>query len=393
MGEQPAMEDNDISPVVCPTKDCPFLRTHRNSFPSSPQPRSRTLHKSNATPPTPTHTPTSTQNHTTTHSSTPTVPKPLDPVLGSELHCTDHSPSDTPPTSVHYLRPGDIKVVAAIGDSLTAGNGVGANPNNILDVLKQYRGLSWSIGGDQTLNTVTTLPNLLRRFNAALTGFSVGIGNTAANAFLNQAQPGATTVDLPGQVHTLVKLMKQDQRVDFQRDWKLVTVFIGGNDLCDYCTDSIYFSPRNFMIRIQQALDILHKEVPRVFVNLVEPMHITPLRRLHQDRSLGCPTLIVNILCRCVVKPKEGSRELQTLNDLNRAYQRAVLELVDSGRYDTRDDFTVVVQPFFREVVLPLLQDGRPDRTFFTPDCFHLSQKAQSHMARSLWNNMVIMMH
>lgn len=34
-------------------------------------------------------------------------------------------------------------------------------------------------------------------------------------------------------------------------------------------------------------------------------------------------------------------------------------------------------------------QDGRPDRSFFSADCFHLSQKSQTLMARSLWNNMV----
>lgn len=35
------------------------------------------------------------------------------------------------------------------------------------------------------------------------------------------------------------------------------------------------------------------------------------------------------------------------------------------------------------------VQDGRPDRSFFSADCFHLSQRAQTLMARSLWNNMV----
>lgn len=29
------------------------------------------------------------------------------------------------------------------------------------------------------------------------------------------------------------------QRINFHEDWKVITVLIGGNDLCDYCTDSV----------------------------------------------------------------------------------------------------------------------------------------------------------
>lgn len=36
--------------------------------------------------------------------------------------------------------------------------------------------------------------------------------------------------------------------------------------------------------------------------------------------------------------------------------QRGMRELVESGRYDTHDDFTVVLQPFFRNVFLPVLE-------------------------------------
>ncbi|XP_041703044.1 phospholipase B1, membrane-associated-like [Coregonus clupeaformis] len=223
-----------------------------------------------------------------------------------------------------------------------------------------------------------------------MTGFSVGQGNeNSPQAFLNQAVPGATSADMTTQVHILVDKMKNDSSIDFLNDWKLITMFIGGNDLCDHCGDTVFFSANNVVARIRQALDILHKEVPRVLVNLVELMYIIPLRSLHQDKSLGCPSWFVNILCRCVMKPTEGSIELQKLTDLNRAYQRGMRELVDSGRYDTHPNFTVVLQPFFRELVLPLLSDGRPDRSYFSPDCFHLSQKAHSLMARALWNNML----
>lgn len=29
------------------------------------------------------------------------------------------------------------------------------------------------------------------------------------------------------------------QRIDFKNDWKVITVFIGGNDLCDFCYNSV----------------------------------------------------------------------------------------------------------------------------------------------------------
>ena len=44
---------------------------------------------------------------------------------------------------------------------------------------------------------------------------------------------------------------------------------------------------------------------------------------------------------------------------------------------------------FLYSSCLSLPKDGSPDRSYFSADCFHLSQKAQTSMARSLWNNMV----
>ncbi|XP_012993938.2 phospholipase B1, membrane-associated isoform X2 [Esox lucius] len=353
--------DNDmIISVPCPSEDLPFLRTERNA------PSDHFI-----------------------------LPSPLrDPIMGTHLPCTDRGPSNSPPTSVHALRPGDIKVVAAVGDSLTAGNGVGSGSSvtNLLDVLTQYRGLSWSIGGDGNLSTVTTLPNILREFNPSLTGYSVGIGKEdTPQAFLNQAVAGQKANNLPDQVRALVARMTNDTRVNFKEDWKVITLFIGGNDLCDFCYNSLFFSPNNFVRHIRDSLDYLHTQVPRALVNLVQPLYIPVLRQAHinANANLKCPTWLTRILCPCVISPKEGSKSLQNLVDLNRDYQRELRHLVESGRYDTHDNFTVVLQPFPQDLIVPLTEDGHPDRTYFSPDCFHLSQKAQTLMARGLWNNML----
>lgn len=68
-------------------------------------------------------------------------------------------------------------------------------------------------------------------------------------------------------------------------------------------------------------------------------------------------------------------------------------ELIDSGIYDTRDDFTVVIQPFLRDSVLPYTEDGQVDATYFAPDCFHFSDIGHAMGAINLWNNMVSWMN
>jgi hypothetical protein len=96
------------------------------------------------------------------------------------------------PTSVHKLRPGDIKVVAALGDSLTAA--LGGNANTIFGLLLEYRGRSWSIGGHSQLEKVVTLPNIIKKFNPYVKGSSQlpsFYPTTKEGVGLNQAVSGA----------------------------------------------------------------------------------------------------------------------------------------------------------------------------------------------------------
>ncbi|EHB15898.1 Phospholipase B1, membrane-associated [Heterocephalus glaber] len=281
--------------IVCPNEVSPFLRTYKNSI----------------------------ESH------------------GTRLSCKERTPSASPPTSVHALRPADIRVVAALGDSLTAGSGIGSKPGDLPDITTQYRGLSYSSGGDGSLENVTTLSDILLEFNRNLTGYVVGTGDASdANAFLNQAVPGAMAEDLMNQVQTLVQKMKDDH-------------------------------------------------VPRALVNLVDFMNPSVMRQVFLGNPDKCPVQQASTLCNCVLTLRENSHELARLDALTQAYQSSMHELVESGRYDTHEDFSVVLQPFFLNVVLPVLEDGRPDTSFFAPDCIHPSQKFHSQLSRALWVNML----
>ena len=77
----------------------------------------------------------------------------------------------TNPTSVHRLKPSDIDYVAAMGDSITAA--FGAKSSSLLDIFVEFRGVSWSIGGDDSLDQAVTLPNILREYYSNVKGFSI----------------------------------------------------------------------------------------------------------------------------------------------------------------------------------------------------------------------------
>lgn len=91
-----------------------------------------------------------------------------------EFFCDINGPgrrSDIVPESVHRLRPGDIDVIGAIGDSLTAGNGGMAT--NLMHIAVENKGVSTTIGGQGTWRQFLTIPNILKLYNPKLYGYSL----------------------------------------------------------------------------------------------------------------------------------------------------------------------------------------------------------------------------
>jgi phospholipase B1 len=128
-------------------------------------------------------------------------------------------------------------------------------------------------------------------------------------------------------------------------------------------------SPDSFTKNVQDTLDFFHQNIPRAFVNLVLVLDVRNVEKLNEG-GLVC-SLFHSNTCPCAAYPPTP-QDRDTLNQWLAQYHSRLVDLVNTGRYDTKDDFTVVVQPFMAHTPLPL-ENGEPDYSYFAPDCFHFS--------------------
>ncbi|XP_059480389.1 phospholipase B1, membrane-associated-like [Neocloeon triangulifer] len=282
------------------------------------------------------------------------------------------------PNSVHKLMPGDIDVVAAMGDSLTAATGAVAE--DIYSVISiENRGMSFSIGGQGTWREFLTVPNILKNFNSNLTGFSVGDGHSESRSSrFNVAVNGAMDQDMEFAAATLVRRMQADHTIDFKNDWKMINVWVGTNDICsDFCYDGSQ-GPNGHFLNLQKTLDYLHQHVPRAFVNLISAPYIPAYAQMRGDEPTMCLTMLP-FMCSCLFGINHPAK-MKNVTKATRYFQMVEQALVESGRYDTRDDFTVQYQPTFKKLKFPKYRDRRTgvehtDYSYLALDCFHYSQK------------------
>jgi len=301
-----------------------------------------------------------------------------------EFKCDVSLRSAKRPTNVHEVRPGDIDVIAAFGDSITAGNGLGAR--NPVEVAVENRGESWTIGGDRRLEEgVITLPNIIKKFNPMLKGYSTCVSpeflTIEFREWFNVARPGGRADHNLAEAQKLVERMKRDERVDFENDWKLLSFFVGGNDFCSACranrTAEYWYATH------ERALVYLKENMPRTIVNLVSMFDVTPLQNM--SRNILCDLLQWGF-CDCA----RNWTTLPMLRPLQLQYTEVFNQLASEERFHS-DDFTVVVQPHLRDMLPPIDPDtGDYIKDILSPDCFHPSRLMHQQLAIWLWNIMLV---
>lgn len=243
--------------------------------------------------------------------------------------------SSSRPTNINQLRPGDIDVIASIGDSLTAGNA--GFSNNILHVLNENRAISFSGGGKGTWREYLTLPNILKEFNPNLYGYAVDdVLAVDKQSRLNVAEPMVMSRDMIYQARSLIKRITVDKRVDMEKDWKLLTIFIGSNDFCsDIChrprqTDFIYYHEKDLV----RTLRILRDNIPRLFVQIVPVPDLMELYNM-EGSSTAC-YIIHRIGCSCIFSHDISMEKLDFLRNVIRDWQQRELDVCERDEFNTK---------------------------------------------------------
>ena len=131
----------------------------------------------------------------------------------------------------------------------------------------------------------------------------------------------------------------------------MVTIIIGHNDACTHACNATLgvdafedASPGQYIRNIQRALDVLHRHLPRTFVNLVPVADVTIILELLDKPKLCYP--LHWYFCPCLFDPEftDGIMSRLEMKSVLSKYKIGLQRLLASGRYDTNPQFTAVLQ-------------------------------------------------
>jgi len=283
----------------------------------------------------------------------------------------------------------------ALGDSITAAFGlIGASGG-----IYEYRGQSWAIGADKGEITV---PNFFNHFlDKPIIGGSLKshIVEVCIGPFLcpdhqywpdldqlNAAQSGAWVQNLPYQIEFLKKQLNSNKNINVEKDWKVLTILIGANNLCDACLESFdeYDSARQFEKSLREVVAQL-QTIPRVFVNLVGIFNISSVYEISLNNSY-CRTMheILFFECNCAFNWFDGAAKRKKMDNVAAAYREVMVRVAKET--PVTDSFALIYQPMLAKMVTPGIQ------FLSSLDCFHPSREAHQDLAIGLWNTMLLPM-
>ena len=313
------------------------------------------------------------------------------------------------------IYPSSLQLLATFGDSISAGLFVSSSPMDLLSGRKRYsleqRGLSWSSGAEP-IDKIYTLFNTLSRIssNSGLVGGSNGTTARLADTDnvhdigLNMAVSSKQSSDLYQQVEKFKRIIHQHVQWQSKDGWKMINIFIGNNDLCKTCDETLKHNvtinqlTQAYEASIRQTLELLktyNATQERTLVNLYGLLDINPLKNTAVGQVYCSLTRRLGNMCECILNASPSQ-----LNDLNerrigyndvlakiaREYQEIYLKLLSDrdGKNIDAGTFLVYYQPSFES-----LRIEDTGLSILSPvDCFHPNFCGHQAMAYAAFNSL-----
>jgi len=293
------------------------------------------------------------------------------------------------PNDINDLSPSNIKVVMALGDSITAAFGALGREG----YLDEFRGISGPIGLDPE---AITLASFLRHYSPNIFGGSTGSHFVELpgegfyeNDFANAAQSAATTNDFTYQISHIVDVLNSNPNISMKNDWKFINILIGANDACPLCWDFDRPDPQeagdDFESNMESAIQQIYKYIPRTLVNILPLFNFSGVYNLSLDTNY-CSDFhdVVPFECPCAFDSDQANRNY--LDSVITEYGHRVVKLTKFWNAKNLPEFNVVYQPFTRGLqIADLPLDYLSDL-----DCFHPSLLAHQMIAIAGWNSLIV---
>ncbi|RIA98105.1 hypothetical protein C1645_174973 [Glomus cerebriforme] len=314
--------------------------------------------------------------------------------------CPKLTPRQTLPRSVHDLRIDDIKVIMALGDSITAGFGAkGHNVKAPIDIhkLHENRGVSFSIGGDPG---AVTIANFIQHYSPELIGPSTGdhlvelcyglicppYQYKPEKDRFNAAQSGMMASNLTIELNYLLEQLYKEPMEVVLKSYKLLNFFIGSNDICFRCSNDLpWLTPEQFENYLISTLDVIRSEIPNTIVNLLGVFNVSQVYNFHGEDYCKGWGLVANYECSCAFVPGVvGALNRKKMDETAMEYNKAIRNVVDHYASHRSNTFAVV----YHGNNIDLLTF--PVEGLSNIDCFHPSIISHEFIAKTLWNNLVL---
>jgi phospholipase B1 len=200
-------------------------------------------------------------------------------------------------------------------------------------------------------------------------------------------------MNLHNQLDYLVGYLKANKQIDYDNDWKMMTILIGANDLCLSCFPEVrdsYLHPDSFETVMRDLIYQIRTRIPRVFVNyafLLPVSQVHPLTKNSEHCHKLRTDLFHQLQCICAFLPEPiGSVARKNMDTLNAEFNKRIQKIIKEEQANNYTDFAITGDPGMWNIPLK----SWPIDVVSNTDCFHPSKKAHALMASEMWNGLFL---